>query len=85
MAIAPARLRDCSCGAAASPFNFVSKAGRAGGSPRFAPVEDETLTLPPPPSPYGGAIKDVGHFYQLEKPMQFNAAVKQFIASLNLS
>jgi pimeloyl-ACP methyl ester carboxylesterase len=29
-------------------------------------------------------IQEVGHFYQLEKPAQFNAAVKQFIASLNL-
>lgn len=29
-------------------------------------------------------IKEVGHFYQLEKPADFNVAVKQFIASLNL-
>jgi len=29
-------------------------------------------------------VKDVGHFYQLEKPMEFNVAVEQFIANLNL-
>jgi 3-oxoadipate enol-lactonase len=29
-------------------------------------------------------VKDVGHFYQLEKPAEFTAAVKQFIGGLNV-
>jgi 3-oxoadipate enol-lactonase len=36
------------------------------------------------PSAKLNVIKEVGHFHQLEKPAEFNAAVKQFIASLNL-
>jgi pimeloyl-ACP methyl ester carboxylesterase len=27
-------------------------------------------------------IKDVGHFYQLEKPLEFSAALKEFVAGL---
>jgi len=29
-------------------------------------------------------IKDAGYFRQLEKPMEFDTAVKQFIAGINL-
>jgi hypothetical protein len=29
-------------------------------------------------------IKDAGHFREMEKPMEFDTAVKQFIAGLNL-
>jgi len=36
------------------------------------------------PGAKASVIKEVGHFYQLEKSAEFNAAVKQFIASLNL-
>lgn len=28
-------------------------------------------------------VKDVGHFYQLEKPMEFNATLKEFISGLS--
>jgi pimeloyl-ACP methyl ester carboxylesterase len=27
-------------------------------------------------------IKDVGHFYELEKPLEFNAALREFVSGL---
>ena len=27
-------------------------------------------------------VKDVGHFHQLEKPLEFNATLKEFIGTL---
>lgn len=35
------------------------------------------------PETGSSVIEDVGHFYQLEKPIGFNSAVEEFITGLN--
>ncbi len=56
----------------------------AGEEDQATPIAANKLLADNIPGARLNVIKDVGHFYQLEKPMEFNAAVKQFIASLNL-
>jgi pimeloyl-ACP methyl ester carboxylesterase len=56
----------------------------AGEEDQATPVAANKLLADNIPGAKLEVIKEVGHFYQLEKPAQFNAAVKQFIASLNL-
>lgn len=56
----------------------------AGEEDQATPVAANKLLADNIPGAKLTVIKDVGHFYQLEKPMEFNLAVKQFITNLNL-
>jgi pimeloyl-ACP methyl ester carboxylesterase len=56
----------------------------AGEEDQATPVAANKLLADNIPGAKLNVIKDVGHFCQLEKPMEFNTALKQFIASLNL-
>jgi 3-oxoadipate enol-lactonase len=57
----------------------------AGEEDQATPVAANRLLADNIPGAKLHVIKDVGHFYQLERPTEFNSAVKQFITSLNLS
>ena len=56
----------------------------AGEEDQGTPVAANKLLADNIPGAKLSVIKEVGHFYQLERPMEFNAAVKGFIAGLNL-
>jgi 3-oxoadipate enol-lactonase len=56
----------------------------AGEEDQATPVAANQLLADNIPGAKLSVIKDVGHFYQLERPIEFNAAVKEFINSLNL-
>ena len=73
-------------------WNITSRLGEihrptivlAGEEDQATPVAANQLLADSIPGAKLSVIKDVGHFYQLEKPMEFNAAVNQFVASLNV-
>jgi 3-oxoadipate enol-lactonase len=56
----------------------------AGEEDQATPVAANQLLADNIPGAKLKVVKEVGHFYQLEKPMEFNAAVKEFVASLNV-
>jgi pimeloyl-ACP methyl ester carboxylesterase len=55
----------------------------AGEEDQATPVSANRFLADNIPGAKLNVIKDVGHFYQLEKPLEFNAALKEFIARLS--
>ncbi|HKV54882.1 MAG TPA: alpha/beta hydrolase [Candidatus Binataceae bacterium] len=54
----------------------------AGEEDQATPVAANKLLADNIPGAKLTVVKDVGHFYQLEKPLEFNATVKEFIAGV---
>jgi 3-oxoadipate enol-lactonase len=55
----------------------------AGEEDRATPVAANRFLADNIPGAKLNVLKDVGHFYQLEKPLEFNATLKEFIAPLS--
>lgn len=54
----------------------------AGAEDQATPVAANQLLADKIPGAKLNVIKDVGHFFQLEKPLEFNAALKEFVSAL---
>jgi 3-oxoadipate enol-lactonase len=55
----------------------------AGEEDQATPVAANKLLADNIPGAKLDVIKDVGHFYQLEKPLEFNAALQEFLATVS--
>jgi 3-oxoadipate enol-lactonase len=54
----------------------------AGSEDQATPVAANQLLADKIPGAKLNVISDVGHFFQLEKPLEFNAALKEFVSSV---
>lgn len=54
----------------------------AGEEDKATPVEANKFLADNIPGAKLSVVKDVGHFHQLEKPLEFNAALTEFVAGL---